>query len=57
MNIVRTENRLAPCRSLDAIHIATALLFQNACPEDFTFFTFDERQAAVAKAVGLKLNK
>lgn len=54
MDIIRTERRLAPCRSLDAIHVATALLFQQASPNDFTFFTFDERQAAVAKAVGLK---
>lgn len=53
--IIKREPGLAQCRSSDAIHVATALLFQQVSPNDFTFFTFDERQAAVAKAVGLKV--
>lgn len=37
-------------RSLDILHVAAALVL--GVP---TFFTFDKRQAALAKAVGLKL--
>ena len=38
------------CRSLDLLHIATALVAQNTL-----FVTFDEKQGRVAKKAGLKV--
>ena len=39
-------------RSLDAIHIATALAMGD---RDLQFVTYDDRQAAAARSVGLKV--
>lgn len=39
-------------RSLDAIHIATALVVGD---REMQFVTYDERQAAAARAAGLKV--
>ena len=52
-DIARLASQLAPTtvlRSLDAIHIATALAYRD----DWTaFVTYDARQAEVARALGL----
>ena len=43
-----------PLRSLDAIHVATALLYRERHPEEaFSFATHDERVARAAQAHGL----
>ena len=45
-----------PVRSLDAIHLASALLWREANPdEDFVMATHDERVAKAAKAHGLNV--
>ena len=41
-----------PVRTLDALHLATAVLFTRAYP-DLTVLTFDPRVAANAEALGL----
>jgi len=41
-------------RTLDAIHIASALLFQELTGIELTFITSDKKQEEVAKDVGLK---
>ncbi len=41
-----------PVRTLDAIHLATALLFMQAFP-DLTMLTFDQRIEANAQALGI----
>ena len=46
-----------PLRSLDAIHLASALLWREANPdEDVVIATHDERMARAAQAHGLKAN-
>lgn len=50
--ICQHAGRLEPSslRSLDAIHVATAL---SLAVSDLTFITYDDRQAAAARACGL----
>lgn len=55
VEIVRRTPALARCRSLDAVHLATALHFADRSDEPFTLATFDARMAEVAAAVGLKV--
>ena len=43
---------LAACRTLDVVHIATALFFRAAEP-DLPIFTFDARMARVARDLGV----
>jgi predicted nucleic acid-binding protein len=49
---VRSTPGLSGCRTLDAVHLATALYFQAADP-DLLVCTFDVRMAEVAGRVGL----
>ena len=42
-------------RSLDVIHVATALFFQSRALTPIKFITFDKEQANCAKAMGLLL--
>jgi predicted nucleic acid-binding protein len=50
--VVELASRLAPptLRSLDAIHIATAL---GLIADDVTFYSYDQRTLDAARAVGL----
>ena len=41
--------------TLDAIHLSTALAWQEARQEDITFATHDRRLASAARAVGLEV--
>ena len=50
---VRGEERLAGCRTLDAIHVATALYFAPHLDERIEVCTFDGRMQAAAVALGL----
>lgn len=52
---VRSTPELARCRSLDAVHVATALHFAERSDEPLTLATFDARMAEVAAAVGLRV--
>jgi predicted nucleic acid-binding protein len=51
--IVRGEERLAGCRTVDAIHVATALYFAPHLDELIEVCTFDGRMRAAAIALGL----
>ena len=42
-------------KTLDAIHLASALLFQEQRQDDLVFATHDRRQAVAARAHGLKV--
>jgi predicted nucleic acid-binding protein len=55
LKIVRTRPVLARCRSLDAVHLATALHFAGLSDEPMVMITFDARMAEVAAAVGLRV--
>jgi predicted nucleic acid-binding protein len=48
------EEALAGCRTLDALHLSTALEFQNEIGEDFYIFSYDKELNRVAKDLGLK---
>lgn len=54
-DIAREASRIAPTtvlRSLDAIHVATALAFRDDWK---AFVTYDARQAETARALGLRV--
>jgi predicted nucleic acid-binding protein len=52
------QKELAQCRALDAVHIATALLFKALNNEGETnLYTFDKSMYSLAKHYGFKTNK
>ncbi len=51
--IIRDTPALAECRTLDAIHLATALHFRPAVKGGLEIVTLDKRMAAVARKLGL----
>ena len=53
--VVRAAELVAahPLRSLDALHLASALLVAKGAPEPFRFGAADERLLAAARAEGL----
>jgi hypothetical protein len=55
MAYLRQDVRLAGCRTLDALHLATALLFQSHSEEPITLLTLDGRMQALARDVGLRV--
>lgn len=44
-----------PVRALDALHLASALVFRQQWPRDVPFVTADDRQRRAAAALGLKV--
>ena len=54
-NTIELKKQLSKCRSLDAIHIATALEFETLeTPENrFTLCTYDKNMHSVAKEIGM----
>ncbi len=55
LNTLRRERRLSKCRTLDALHLAAALVWQQASDEPIQCCCFDERLQNGAESVGLKL--
>ena len=53
--LVRAERiiRVVPTRTLDAIHLASALFFQDTSGIPLTFLTADRKQHESAEAIGL----
>jgi predicted nucleic acid-binding protein len=56
LRVVRSTPALARCRSLDAVHLATAIHFAGLSDEPTVLVTFDARMAEVAARVGLKVS-
>ena len=52
--VIRASPILADCRTLDAIHLATALHFRTAIKGGFEVVTLDKRMGAVARQLGLR---
>lgn len=52
---LRTEPRLTNCRTRDAIHLATALLFQEQLDEPLTICTLDSRMRSTAHGLGFRI--
>jgi len=56
-NIIFLNNEISQCRSLDAIHMATALNWSRLMPqEDFILYTFDKNLGALAQSMKIKTN-
>jgi len=56
-NSIAKNKRLAGCRSLDAIHIATALYFrENAKGQEIILCSFDKNMLKVAREFGFETN-
>ena len=53
--MVRNTPALCECRTLDAVHLATALYFQPHLDERLTIVTLDRRMRAVAARLGFPL--
>lgn len=52
------KKEISRCKTLDAIHIATALEFRKLVPSsDFYFYTYDKGMADLAKAFRFKINQ
>jgi predicted nucleic acid-binding protein len=57
-NIIVLRKEIAKCKTLDAIHIATALEFSSLIPaSDLYFYTFDKNMSELAKSCKFKINK
>ena len=52
-NMIRCDPRLAECRTLDAVHLATALYFQPHLDEPLWIWTFDRRRRELCPGLGL----
>lgn len=52
VSLIRATPKLAECRTLDAVHVATALYFRAAADQALPLRTFDQRMAKVAARVG-----
>lgn len=52
VKILHQESRLSRCKTLDAIHLATALFFRASSNAPFSMATFDEKMATIAQKLG-----
>ena len=52
LRILHREKTLADCRTLDAVHLATALYFREKSGEEIAFATFDARLRETASRLG-----
>jgi predicted nucleic acid-binding protein len=56
--IIILRKEIAKCKTLDAIHIATALDFSRLIPSsELNLYTFDRNMADLAKILKFKINK
>lgn len=55
MEILRDERRLGACRSLDAIHLATALYIRQETGEPLTICSYDTRMRETAQDLGFSV--
>jgi predicted nucleic acid-binding protein len=49
------EPALAECRTLDALHLATALYLRERASEGFRLVTFDDRMRQTGLKLGLEV--
>jgi predicted nucleic acid-binding protein len=56
--IIYLRKEISKCRTLDAIHVATALEFSKLIPSsDFYLYTFDKNMSDLGKLLKFKINK
>jgi predicted nucleic acid-binding protein len=54
--VVRDTQSLGGCRTLDAVHLATALYFRAAADADLWVHTFDLSMAELARRLGFRVS-
>jgi predicted nucleic acid-binding protein len=54
---IESNREIAGCRSLDAIHIATALEYREITGENLNLYTFDDSMHGLAKYYQFETNK
>jgi len=55
--IIVKNKELIGCKSLDAIHIATAIYFkENSREQDIVLYSFDKNMLTIAKQFGFQTN-
>lgn len=52
LEALRNEPLTAECKSLDALHLASALVFKKHAPPGFAFCTFDTNLSLIANKLG-----
>ncbi len=56
--VIFLRKEIAKCRTLDAIHIATAMEFRKLIPSpDFYLYTFDKNMVTLARLMKFKINR
>lgn len=53
--IIRKDTRLSACRTLDAVHLATAVYFQSHLEEPLRICSLDKRLRDVATLLGFEI--
>ena len=56
LRCLHQEPRFGGCRTLDAIHLATAMLFQEQCEDPVTVATMDERMKLLSVSLGFPVS-
>jgi predicted nucleic acid-binding protein len=55
--IMTLRKEIAKCKTLDAIHISTAIEFSRLVPQkEFVLYTFDKEMACLAKSLKMHIN-
>jgi predicted nucleic acid-binding protein len=52
IDLLRAQDNLGQCRTLDAIHLATTMLFKKVADASFYLCTFDKRMTRLAHELG-----
>jgi predicted nucleic acid-binding protein len=55
LSAIRSESALSDCRTLDAIHLATALYFRAKGDDELRLASFDVKMRETARKLGFKL--
>lgn len=53
LEVLRAEAKLADCRTMDALHLATALLYRERADDRLVVISFDQRMRETAAKVAL----
>ncbi len=55
LEIIRRESHLSECRTLDAIHLATALYFRDKSDEEFEVVTLDDKMRQLSTKLNFRV--
>ncbi len=55
LSLLRNDASLTDCRTLDALHLATALFFQKRSDEEMYVVSFDKKMRETASKIGFEV--